>query len=569
MINIADVHEEVFNLLQEIRASEGQTEAPLFYTLRRENNYRRLDQKYWFHGNQHYMVVSFWSGMDWKNRTPNIFFRIKDDGETALHISVKDSIQKTVLVEEIFVKALDLLPDGNNRWIKRYPKRNYLQSLRNFLDTDKLGIDNLIRKNEERLVTEDVHNSIGFIAESNFSKWLQKINGYRKDADIKRIPFSLLSFLVVRFTPIDHLNLGSIPIDSRFVFLTGENGSGKTSLLRALAFALGNQFHKEEYNPSNSPWIISSTVNTPTGLHSFKINVEEPVSDLVTKIPFCCYGASRLTIQNHRYKSAKDDQSLADRMQPLRGLFENDAVLMDLNSWLINSLANKSKDNDKVRAIYEGIKTMLINVIPNLYDIREVPWDGFQELLYFEEDLDGVRMEIGVMFDNLSSGLKSMISMLGDMMIRLFDMQPEATEPSELCGIVLIDEIDIHLHPNWQRKLPELLDEYFPLIQFIITTHSPIPLLGAPESSRIFVVKRISKLGVTAERLDNKIRFENLLPNSLLTSPIFDLSEIIPDNNRNLTRLRTEDTYQEIVENDAVRAKLKAIAKKIRDEEDR
>jgi hypothetical protein len=158
--------------------------------------------------------------------------------------------------------------------------------------------------------------------------------------------------------------------------------------------------------------------------------------------------------------------------------------------------------------------------------------------------------------------------MLGDMMIRLFEMQPEATEPSELCGIVLIDEIDIHLHPNWQRKLPELLDEYFPLIQFIITTHSPIPLLGAPESSRIFVVKRISKLGVTAERLDNKIRFENLLPNSLLTSPIFDLSEIIPDNNRNLTQLRTEDTYQEIVENDAVRAKLKAVAKKIRDEED-
>jgi predicted ATP-binding protein involved in virulence len=255
-------------------------------------------------------------------------------------------------------------------------------------------------------------------------------------------------------------------------------------------------------------------------------------------------------------------------MDPLRGLFENDAILMDLNRWLINSLADKSKDNEKVRAIYEGIKTMLITVIPNLYDIREKQWEGSQELLYYEEDLDGLQLEDGVIFDRLSSGLKSMISMLGDMMIRLFDMQPEATEPSELCGIVLIDEIDIHLHPNWQRKLPELLDEYFPLIQFIITTHSPIPLLGAPEGSRIFVIKRVSTLGVTAERLDTKIHFENLLPNSLLTSPIFDLSEIIPDTNKNLNNLRTEDTYQELNENDEVRKKLRAIAKKIRDEKD-
>jgi hypothetical protein len=228
--------------------------------------------------------------MDWKNRTPNIFFRIRTDGETALHISVKDSIQKTRLVEEIFVKPLGLEPDGNNRWIKRYPNRNYLRSLQNFLDTDKLGIDNLIEKNQARLITEDIHNSIGFIQPTNFSKWLEKINKYRKDVDLKKIPFSMISFSVAKFKPIDSLDLGSIPIDSRFLFFTGENGSGKTSLLRALAFALGNQYHEDIYNPHNSAWLISCTLNTPSGLESFKINLYEPVAELVQKVPFCCYG---------------------------------------------------------------------------------------------------------------------------------------------------------------------------------------------------------------------------------------------------------------------------------------
>jgi len=568
MINITDVHEEVFNRLAEIRNAEGQTDRPLYHTLRRENNYRRLDQKYWFHGNEHYMVVSFWSGMDWKDRTPNIFFRIKDDGGTALHISVKDSIQKTELVEKIFVKALGMEPDGNNRWIKRYPKRNYLQSLQNFLDTDKLGIDNLVRKNEMRLITEDIHNSIGFIQASNFNKWLEKINKYRKDVDLKKIPYSLTSFSVAKFTPIDKLDLETIPLYSRFLFFTGENGSGKSSLLRAISFAIGNRFHEQRHDPVNSAWIISWTVNTPPGIQSFKVNVSEPKVKKDPNIPFCCYGASRLTVQNRRYRSTKDDPSIAARMQPLRSLFDNDAILMDLNRWLVNSLADQAKDNRAVRAIYEGIKSMLINIIPNLYDIREKIWEGSQELMYYEEDIDGVRIEKGVYFDNLSSGIKSLVSMLGDMMIRLFEQQPEATEPSELAGIVLIDEVDIHLHPNWQRKLPELLDEYFPLVQFILTTHSPMPLLAAPDSSRIYVVKRLSKVGVTTERLDNKIDIDNLMPNALLTSPIFDLSKIIPDSNKDLSRLRTEDTYAEIIENDEVRAKLKAIAKKIRDNEE-
>lgn len=76
-----------------------------------------------------------------------------------------------------------------------------------------------------------------------------------------------------------------------------------------------------------------------------------------------------------------------------------------------------------------------------------------------------------------------------------------------LAGIVLIDEIDIHLHPKWQKRVPLILAENFPKLQFIVTTHSPIPLLGAPKGSRIYVVNRKVKEGISIERMDDKVMF--------------------------------------------------------------
>jgi predicted ATP-binding protein involved in virulence len=55
-------------------------------------------------------------------------------------------------------------------------------------------------------------------------------------------------------------------------------------------------------------------------------------------------------------------------------------------------------------------------------------------------------------------------------------------------GIVLIDEIDLHLHPQWQRRLPGALKEAFPAIQFIATTHSP-QILSELDSSEIILLK--------------------------------------------------------------------------------
>ncbi len=76
-------------------------------------------------------------------------------------------------------------------------------------------------------------------------------------------------------------------------------------------------------------------------------------------------------------------------------------------------------------------------------------------------------------FSQLSSGEKMMLSLVVDIARRLAIANPSLDNKLEGEGIVLIDEIDLHLHPQWQRKLLPALTHTFPNIQFIVTTHSP------------------------------------------------------------------------------------------------
>ncbi len=80
----------------------------------------------------------------------------------------------------------------------------------------------------------------------------------------------------------------------------------------------------------------------------------------------------------------------------------------------------------------------------------------------------------------LSQGEKSLMTLVGDIARRLAMMNPSLASPLEGDGIVLIDEVDLHLHPKWQRSLLERLTTTFPGCQFVVTTHSPLVVSGAP-----------------------------------------------------------------------------------------
>jgi predicted ATP-binding protein involved in virulence len=85
--------------------------------------------------------------------------------------------------------------------------------------------------------------------------------------------------------------------------------------------------------------------------------------------------------------------------------------------------------------------------------------------------------------DQLSSGEKSLLALVGDLSRRLGSANPGLANPNEGKAVVLIDEIELHLHPGWQRVVVDRLTTTFPNCQFILTTHSPQVLSSVPASS--------------------------------------------------------------------------------------
>ncbi|WP_025753746.1 MULTISPECIES: AAA family ATPase [unclassified Pseudomonas] len=82
----------------------------------------------------------------------------------------------------------------------------------------------------------------------------------------------------------------------------------------------------------------------------------------------------------------------------------------------------------------------------------------------------------------LSQGEKSLMALIGDIARRLAMLNPGLEQPLLGKGVVLIDEIDMHLHPKWQRGIAQQLTTVFPQCQFILTTHSPLVISDIKDS---------------------------------------------------------------------------------------
>ena len=91
--------------------------------------------------------------------------------------------------------------------------------------------------------------------------------------------------------------------------------------------------------------------------------------------------------------------------------------------------------------------------------------------------------------NQLSDGEKCMLAMVGDLARRMAIANPHMNDPLECDAIVLVDEIELHLHPAWQRKVADALSETFPNSQFILSTHSPA-ILGHLQAEKIWALRR-------------------------------------------------------------------------------
>ncbi|PZU95258.1 MAG: ATP-binding protein [Pseudanabaena sp.] len=143
-----------------------------------------------------------------------------------------------------------------------------------------------------------------------------------------------------------------------------------------------------------------------------------------------------------------------------------------------------------------------------------------------------------LIINQLSDGEKNLLAMVGDLARRLAIANPEMEKPEQGSGVVLIDEIELHLHPKWQRMVIPALLRTFPNCQFIITTHSP-QVLGEVKDGKIYRLAN-TESGVTAEivrtygRDSNRILEDEMgVPkrNQKIKDDLLNLFRLIDDGN--------------------------------------
>jgi hypothetical protein len=344
-----------------------------------------------------------------------------------------------------------------------------------------------------------------------------------------------------------------LPVDARWIFLTGENSYGKTAILRALTIGLFGSRDQDTilFDADSKSEIAVEIYQNGKNL----INIVGDVN-FKTFGYFASYGSSRLVIQSDRTTG-----EITGRSTKTYSMFNADGVSLNIERELVLWYLDKDPRYDIVRDI-------LLKLLPHSADI--IVDRKNKEVLYTEKENieDGGSTFDPIPFHKLAAGNKSIIAMIGDLSIRFYKEYEKDglkdTHPIDFEGIVIIDELDLHLHPKWLRRLPAILSRLFPKIQFIAATHSEIPLLGAPKDSVFLKVTRTQKEGIRIERVD--VDFKNLLPHHLLTSPIFGLDEeIIPEANERLSDMKTLDNYYESLETDEMMDKLRKFEESYQD----
>jgi predicted ATPase len=524
------------------------------FTLRKSDLGKRLSKGYWFHGNEEYIALSFWSGMDWQSRVPNIgFVFFPKKSEWYLQFSAKDSQEKNELIQKFFVKRYEL--DEINRAFYASiftvsPTGEYLKGLQRFLTSEKVVIDELILKNKKLFETkQNLKNRIGGIDETEFLKNLKRTQKYQRKKITGDLPVALYEIEIENYGLIKQLSINNLPVNAQWIFFTGENGTGKTTILKALATAFTNSnLHNFSRFNIKSNYSIGLTLfkdGKKSQRHRIRKDSSFSQKDEILTKGFVSFGPVRLNVQEQMFSTAgRKPLTLSSIFsKPYLQLFSTRTPLIDIG-YVYNRNQEVSKElknnQEKLKFIIEAITTICDSIV----DIHFT-----RGMRYYEADKKGklISENGGTSFQNLASGYKSIIAMLSHMMLHLYYQQPEVDDPSLLEGIVIIDEIDLHFHPKMQRDLVIKLTEIFPRIQFIASTHSPIPLLGAPPKTPIFTVKLESEQGIYIERMDDDVEINNLLPNSILTSPIFNLQEIIPVSHRAENLVNTQDDFNDVL----------------------
>jgi len=339
---------------------------------------------------------------------------------------------------------------------------------------------------------------------------------------------------------------------ARWTVILGDNGVGKTTLMKAIfvmrpleEITMAGEDRRYSQSMStlfehfrNSERTMLSRQNETKGMMSLfllqtslktqitKLNVPIELTVSVSKnsatsnlhigdlggFVLYCYSASR-TMGNVSFIENLDWNN------PKMQNFDQD--LLNAEEWLLKAdyIASKHADRKDLRIRRDKIRQVLVEILPDISELR-----FHAPEIYVNPRIQFLTPYGWVYLNDLSLGYKTMISWIVDLAARLFERYTDSSDPLSEPAIVLVDEIDLHMHPSWQQKIISYLTDRFPNVQFIVTAHSPL-IVQSAQDANIVVLRREGDHVVID---NNPVNVRHWRVDQLLTSDLFGLESARP-----------------------------------------
>ena len=308
---------------------------------------------------------------------------------------------------------------------------------------------------------------------------------------------------IKNFFSLKNINLNNLK-NKKEIYIVGENGDGKTLLLQSIVIGLAGIKEGDVFN------LIKSQENAEIELSDSSETTYSKNNNNTYPYIFA-YGASRYNIC----------QMTEDKTGYLT-LFASRYNLRSPIEWLQYLDHSEKSGKPLILSVQEAI-LLLKKLLNSDIEIEVTP-----------DNVTFTEKGAVVSFEQLSAGYRGVITIICDLIARLYEKQPYVLDIKDFRGLVLIDEVELHLHPKWKYNFMKKLRDTFPLIQFIVTTHSPTVILGASKEAVFYkIYKDNGEVSIS-----NQIANKGYTNNSVLSSPLFDMETI------------TSRDYDKVVSND-------------------
>lgn len=331
---------------------------------------------------------------------------------------------------------------------------------------------------------------------------------------------SIKSLNIKKFINLENIKINNIE-NCKEIYILGDNGVGKTNLLKALAVSAYKNKGKSVFGVADL--ILNSDVNCET-------------SDDIIRM--ATYGVNR---DNHRYAISTQDnfdnislllnKTLVEISHPISTIQRID-LLSRMDKYSISEV----EILDTINYIFGHISNNEIKII---FDNDSVEYSFYA---------NGSE----ICFNDLSDGHRCIFGTISDLLFRLIFRQSAAKNISDLHGIILVDEIELLLHPKAQYTLVRCLREILPNVQWIFTTNSPTIIQGSSSDAVYYKLYKEDGNVKISEQWTHK-DIQHLMLNGIITSPLFGMETARMAVNENKEFVDTSASYIQGVINDTIK----------------